>query len=92
MNKKYKIEKIVNDRWAVWFMDIENSKNKLGVWRIIDLYSGTRNTRFAFKWKPRENSKRPQFTDDQIITHTIKNFYRDNNIFLGNKYKNKQRG
>ena len=90
MNKKYKIDKIINNRWAIWYMEIPKSKNKLGVWRIIDLYSGVRTTRFAFRWKVK-GDKPQEIFDNQLISKAIHNFYRDPNQFRGvfiqtNKY------
>lgn len=87
MNKKYKMEKVVNGRFAVWYMDIPNDKSKLGVWRIIDLYPGTRPTRFAFRKKVRGKEKTQEQLDEILLGNAIRNFYRKN-IYRGTKYEN----
>lgn len=84
MNKRYKLDRIVNDRWAVWYMPFEsNKRGKIGVWRIIDLYTGTRPTRFAFQWKVKGKEKTQEQLNNQIIYGTIKNFYKVKDIFAG---------
>lgn len=85
MNKKYKIDRIVNDRYAVWRMDFEEEKNKLGIYRIIDLYKGNRDTRFSIRWKARGNKDQEQL-DTLAIENGIKRF---GNIRV-NRYVNKR--
>lgn len=80
--KRYNIDRVVNGRWAVWYMDIPRSRNKLGVWRIIDLYSGTRKTKFVFRWKVKGNKTQEVF-DEQLIAGGIRNFYKNKNTFYG---------
>ena len=80
--KKYKIDRVVNERWAVWYMEIPKSRNKLGMYRIIDLYSGTRETRFAPRWKVKGDKTQEVF-DNQLIFRAIRNFYKDPNQFQG---------
>lgn len=74
MNKKYKIDKIINDRYAVWYMDFEKEKGKLGVYRIVDLYPGNRDTRFAFRWKVKGKDKTQEQLDNMAIEIAIKKF------------------
>lgn len=85
MNKRYKIDRVVNDRWAVWYMGFPNSKSKLGVYRIIDLYPGTRPTRFAFRWKVKGKDKTQEELDAQIINNAIRYFYKGRGGFRGNR-------
>lgn len=49
MNKKYKFDRLMFDRYAVWYMETPKDKSKLGVWKIIDCCPGTRPTKFAFR-------------------------------------------
>lgn len=84
MNKNYKFEKIMYDRYAVWYMDIPNHKNKLGVWRVIDLYPGTRPTRFAFKWKVRGKDKTQEQLNDIVLNNLTRNFYKTASALCGN--------
>jgi len=79
MSKLYKIDRVVDDRWAVWYQEI-NAKGKLGVYKIIDLYPGTRPAKFAFRWKV-NGSKSQEQLDSQIIFNAIKNFYKNNGGF-----------
>ena len=85
MSKLYKIDRVVDDRWAVWYQEI-NAKGKLGVYKIIDLYPGTRPAKFAFRWKV-NGSKSQEQLDSQIIFNAIKNFYKSGG-FRGNGSKN----
>lgn len=76
MNKKYEFKETVYDRYAVWYLDFPKKKgSKIGCYRIIDLYKGTRETRFAFRYKPREGQTQEQ-SDVAIISNCIKNFYK----------------
>lgn len=78
MNKNYKIDKVINDRFVVWYMDFkQKKKNKIGVYRIIDLYSSNKETRFAFRYKHRENQTQEQ-SDNSILMNCINNFYKTN--------------
>ena len=85
MNKFYKFEKVIEDRYAVWYKEILNDKSKLGVWSIIDLYPGTRPTRFAFRWKVRGKEKSQEQLDEQILSGIIRNFYKCTSTFRGNR-------
>ena len=87
MNKRYKIDKVIDERWAVWYMDFPKDKSKLGIWRIIDLYPGTRPTRFAVRWKVKGAEKSQEQLDEQILAGTIKNFYKNNGGFKGTKFE-----
>ncbi len=81
---KYKIDKVAYDRWAIWYKEFPKNKgSRLGVYKIIDLYSGTRNTKFAFRYKPREGQTQEQ-SDNAIINNTIHFFYKSKNTFRGN--------
>lgn len=82
MSKLYKIDRVVDDRWAVWYQEI-GKKGKLGVYKIIDLYPGTRPTKFAFRWRV-NGSKTQEQLDEQIINNAIRNFYKNGNGFRGN--------
>ena len=85
MNKHYKFDRVVNDRWAIWYKEITNSKNKLGVWKVIDLYPSTRPTKFAFRWKVK-GDKTQEMLDEQIVSGAIRFFYKKrDNIFRGNR-------
>jgi hypothetical protein len=76
MNKLYKFDRVVDERWAVWYKEIKRSKNKLGVWRIIDLYSTGKNLKFAFRWKVKGDEKTQEQLDQQIVMGAIRNFYK----------------
>lgn len=74
MNNKYEIKGVINDRWAVWYKDFDKKRgNRIGVYKIIDLYSGTRKCRFAFRYKPREGQSQ-EVSDSLIISNCIGNF------------------
>ena len=90
MNTKYKLDKIINNRYAIWYKDILNDKNKIGVWKIIDLYSESIFKKFAFRLKVKGKNKSQEELDNQILNNTIKNFYKSNNIFYekNNKRRN----
>ena len=57
MNKKYKFDRLIFDRYAVWYMEISKDKRKLGEWKIIDCFPGTKPTKFAFRWKAKDKNK-----------------------------------
>jgi hypothetical protein len=82
--KRYNIDRVINNRWAVWYMEIPHSRNKLGVWKIIDLFPGTRPTKYIFRWKVK-GAKTQEVFDEQLINGCIRNFYRNKNQFLGTK-------
>lgn len=90
MNKKYKFDKVVFDRYAIWYMEIPESKSKLGVWRIIDLYPGTRPTKFAFRWKVKGKDKTQEQLDEQILNNAIRNFNKTANVFYNNRTNKEQ--
>ena len=79
-NKKYKFEKTVNGRFAIWYMETPTDKSKLGVWKIIDLYPRTRPTKFAFRWKVKGH-------DEQILGNAIR-YFNKRKIYRGTKYEN----
>ena len=83
---RYNFEKVVNGRFAIWYMETPKSRGKLGVWKIIDLYSGVRNTRFAFRWKVKGKEKTQEQLDEQILSGAIRRFYR-RNVYRGNRYE-----
>lgn len=85
MNKKYKFDRLIFDRYAVWYMEISKDKSKLGVWKIIDCFPGTKPTKFAFRWKAKDKNKIQEQLDEQILNNTTRNFYKSNNIFHGNR-------
>lgn len=73
---KYKIVKVVNDKWAVWYYQFPKRKgSRIGCYKIVDLQSGIREARFAFRHKPREGQSQEQ-SDDLIIMSCIRGFYR----------------
>ena len=84
MNKKYKFDRLIFDRYAVWDMETPKDKSKLGVWKIIDCFPGTKPTKFAFRWKAKDKNKIQEQLDEQILNNTTRNFYKSNNIFRGN--------
>ena len=85
MNKKYKFDRLIFDRDGVWYMEIPKDKSKLGVWKIIDCFPGTKPTKFAFRWKAKDKNKIQEQLDEQILNNTTRNFYKSNNIFRGNR-------
>ena len=81
---KYKIQEVIRDRYAVWYMPFDKKKGKkIGCYKVVDLYSGTRNTRFAFRYLPREGQTQEQ-SDNLILANCISNFYR-RKIFMGTR-------
>lgn len=87
MSKRYNIEKVVYGRWAVWYMEIPKDRSKLGVWKIIDLYSGTRETRFAFRKRVKGTEKTQEQLDEQILMGAIRRFYKKK-IYQGTQFEN----
>ena len=85
MNKTSKFDRLIFDRYAVWYMEISKDKSKLGVWKIIDCFPGTKPTKFAFRWKAKDKNKIQEQLDEQILNNTTRNFYKSNNIFRGNR-------
>ena len=85
MNKKYKFDRLIFDRYAVWYMETPKDKSKLGVWKIIDCFPGTKPTKFAFRWKAKDKNKIQEQLDEQILNNTTRNFYKSNNIFCENR-------
>ena len=74
MNNKYEFVYVMNDRWAIWYKHFNKSyKARIGVYKIVDLYSGTRKCRFAFRYKPRQGQTQDQ-SDALIIMNCINNF------------------
>lgn len=87
---RYDIDRVVNDRWAVWYLPFENNRSKLGCYKIIDLYPGNRTCRFAFRWKVKGTEKTQEELDKQIIDNTIKFFYKGRG-YKGNKFYEQQK-
>ena len=85
MNKKYKFNRLMFDRYAVWYMETPKDKSKLGVWKIIDCFNGNKQNKFAFRWKAKDKNKIQEQLDEQILNNTTRNFYKSNNIFSGNR-------
>lgn len=85
MNKKYKFDRLMFDRYAVWYMETPKDKSKLGVWKIIDCFPGTRPTKFAFRWKVKGKDKTQEQLDEQILSNATRNFYKPTNVFRGNR-------
>ena len=82
MNKKYTFKEMINDRYAVWYMNFPKRQgNKIGCYKIIDLYKNNRETRFAFRYRPRENQTQEQ-SDIAIIMNCIRNFHKHKPIFF----------
>lgn len=86
MSKGYKIEKVVNRRFAVWYKETPNDWGKLGVWKIIDLFPGNRNTKFAYRWKVKGHEKTQEQLDEQILGNAIR-FFNKKKIYRGTKYE-----
>jgi len=79
---KYVFKEVLYDRWAVWYKDFNKKKgSKIGVYKIIDLYSGTREKKFAFRYLPREDQTQEQ-SDNLILSNATRNFYRKK-IYMG---------
>ena len=85
MSKKYKFDRLMFDRYAVWYMETPKDRSKLGVWKIIDCYPGTKPTRFAFRWKVKGKEKTQEQLDAQILGNATRNFYKPTNVFRGNR-------
>ena len=81
MNKKYKFDRLMFDRYAVWYMETPKDKSKLGVWN-----PGTKPTKFAFRWKVKGKDKTQEQLDEQILSNATRNFYKPTNTFCGNRY------
>ena len=81
---KYKIDRIMYDRWAVWYKEFDKQDGKkIGVYKIIDLYKGTREARTTFRYLPRTGQTQEQ-SDEAIINNKIANFYKTKKLFRGN--------
>jgi hypothetical protein len=79
---RYKLKEVKDDRWAIWYLDFGTTKrNKLGCYKIFDLYSSCRKYKFAFRYKPREGQTQVQ-SDNAIIDRTIFNFNKPRNTFF----------
>ena len=86
MKKSYKFEQVINDRYAIWYLAFPKRKgNRIGVYKLIDLYKPTRETRFAFRYRPREGQTQDQ-SDNAILVNCIRNFYKQK-IYLGTKFE-----
>ncbi len=82
---KYKFEKVINDRWSVWYKDIKRRGNKIGVYKVIDLYKGNRTYKYAFRYRPRDGQTQEQ-SDSLILAGLINNYYKNKNMFMGTGY------
>jgi len=79
MNKNYTVDRIVNDRYVVWYMPFQKKKgNKIGVYKIFDLYTSKKNAKFAFRYTAREGQSQVM-SDESIISTTIASFTRKTN-------------
>ena len=82
MNKKYKLEKIVNDRYTVWYMPFQKKKSsRIGVYKIYDLYKVSKDARFAFRYTAKEGQSQAML-DDSIISNVITNFNKKPNKII----------
>ena len=78
---RYRILEVVNERWAVWYMDFPKRKgNKIGCYKIIDLFKNTREKRYAFRYNPREDQTQEE-SDRLILSNAIHNFYKKRTFF-----------
>ena len=81
---KYQFKTVLYDRWAVWYKDFEQKKgNRIGCYKIIDLYAGTREHRLAIRYTPRKDQTQEQ-SDNAIIGYAIHSFYK-RKIYMGNR-------
>ena len=84
MNKRYNLKEIINDRWAIWYIQFPKRKgNRIGCYKIIDLYKPVRTYKYAFRYKPREGQTQEQ-SDNAIIMNCIRGFYRPK-VYIGNR-------
>ena len=51
---KYIFDRVINERYAVWYKEILNKKGVLGAYKVIDLYPGTREKRFVKRYKAKQ--------------------------------------
>ncbi len=90
MSKKYKFDRLMFDRYAVWYMETPKDRSKLGIWKVIDLYPGTKPAKFAFRWKVKGKDKTQEQLDEQILSSVTRNFYKPTNVFRGNRSMEQQ--
>lgn len=81
---KYEFKECVNDRYTVWYKDLPRVGNRIGVYKIIDLYKGNRDARFAFRYRPRKNQTQEE-SDNAIISKAIFYFDKKKPVFFGNR-------
>jgi len=85
MSKRYEFLEVKNDRYAIWYLDFGPTKrNKIGCYKIIDLYSHCRKYKYAFRFKPREGQSQ-EVSDSLIISNAIHYFNKEKNVFSGNR-------
>lgn len=81
---KYTFQEVISDRWAIWYKDFDKRKgNKIGCYKIIDLFSGTREHRLAIRYVPRKDQTQEQ-SDGAILSYAIHFFYKNKTFTRGN--------
>jgi len=89
MNKFYKIDRVVYDRYAVWYKHFDKPEGKkIGVYKILDLYKGNRKAKVAYRYLPRKGQSQEQ-SDNIIISNTIHLFSKSKGGFRGNASLNR---
>lgn len=87
---KYQFDRVINDRWSVWYKELPKRGARIGVYKIFDLFAKTRTYRFALRYKPRENQTQ-EASDIAILMNGIHNFYKKK-VFMGTKNESGSRG
>lgn len=67
---KYKIDRVIGGRFAIWYKEITNKKNLLGVYKILDLYSNSKEISFARRYKARPDQTQ-EILDNAFISKGI---------------------
>ncbi len=78
---KYKFKELRDDRWAIWYKEFENAGNKLGAYKIYDLYKNAKNARIGIRYKARKGQSQDE-SDRLILSNLISNFYKKKPIFF----------
>lgn len=82
---KYKFKELQEDRWVIWYKELENQGNRIGVYKIFDAYkNGRKNARFAVRYKPRKGQTQTE-SDNLILAKTIRDFYKQKPIFFSKR-------